>query len=137
MPQIPLLTGGDNCRSALLTCQRAVNDVLDRRVDRRHASGVTRIVDAEGVHLGAILRAADFSNKRVLEVGCGDGRLTWGIAATASSVLAFDPKADDIRTARSACPEDLRERVRFEVASAGEIEVEPQSVDLVFFSWSL
>ncbi len=96
-----------------------------------------RVVDAEGAHLAAILRAADFSDKRVLEVGCGDGRLTWGIAANASSVFAFDPKADAIRSARSACTEDLRLRVRFEVASAAEIEVEPQSVDLVFFSWSL
>ena len=96
-----------------------------------------RVVDAEGVHLAAILRAADFSDKRVIEVGCGDGRLTRGIAATSSFVLAFDPKAEDIASARSACPADLREKVRFEVASAEEIEVEPQSVDLVFFSWSL
>jgi ubiquinone/menaquinone biosynthesis C-methylase UbiE len=96
-----------------------------------------RVVDAEGAHLAAIMRAADFSKKRVLEVGCGDGRLTWGIAATASSVLAFDPKSDDIRSARARCPADLRERVHFEVASADEIEVEPQSIDLVFFSWSL
>lgn len=98
---------------------------------------MTRVVDAEGVHLAAIMRAADFSGKRVLEVGCGNGRLTWGIAATASSVLAFDPKTEDIASARSTCPSDLRERVRFEVARADEIEVEPQSVDLVFFSWSL
>ena len=98
---------------------------------------MTRVVDAEGVHLAAILRAADFSDKRVLEVGCGDGRLTWGIAATSSSVFAFDPKAEDVASARSACPEELRERVRFEVANAEEIDIEPQSVDLVFFSWSL
>ena len=96
-----------------------------------------RVVDAEGVHLAAILHAADFEAQRVLEVGSGDGRLTRGIAATASSVFAFDPKAADIRSARSTCPSDLREKVRFEVASAAEIEVEPQSVDLVFFSWSL
>ena len=96
-----------------------------------------RIVDAEGAHLAAILRTADFSDKRVLEVGCGDGRLTWGIAPISSSVLAFDPKAQDVASARSVCPEQLREKVRFEVARAHEIEVEPQSVDLVFFSWSL
>ncbi len=98
---------------------------------------MTRIVDAEGVHLAAILRAADFSDKRVLEVGGGDGRLTWGIGSIASSVLAFDPDAESVASAREACPEELREKVRFEVASADEIEIEPQSVDLVFFSWSL
>jgi len=73
----------------------------------------------------------------VLEVGAGEGRLTWGIAPLAASLLAFDPDAEYVATARSDCPGELREKVRFEVASAEEIEVEPQSVDLVFFSWSL
>ena len=95
------------------------------------------VVDAEGAHLAAILRVTDFSSKRVLEVGCGEGRLTCGIAPLAASVLAFDPSSEDVALARAGCPSELREKVRFEVASAGEIEVPPQSVDLVFFSWSL
>ena len=98
---------------------------------------MARVVDAEGAHIAAVLRAADFSGRRVLEVGSGDGRLSFGIAPLAASVIAFDPDADYVATARSDCPEELREKVRFEVASAEEIEVEPQSVDLVFFSWSL
>lgn len=98
---------------------------------------MSRVVDAEGVQLAAVLRAADFDGKRVLEVGCGDGRLTWGIAPQATSVLAFDPEEREVRAARGSCPADLRERVAFAVASAEEIEVEPEAVDLVFFSWSL
>jgi ubiquinone/menaquinone biosynthesis C-methylase UbiE len=98
---------------------------------------VARVVDPEGAQLAAVLRAADFRGRRVLEVGCGDGRLTWGIAPLAESVLAFDPVEESVRAARRACPADLRERVRFEVAQAEEIDVPPQSVDLVFFSWSL
>ena len=98
---------------------------------------MTRIVDAEGAHLAAVLRAADFRGRRVLEVGSGEGRLTWGIAPLASSVLAFDPDAEYVETARAECPDELREKVRFEVASADGIEVARQSVDLVFFPWSL
>jgi ubiquinone/menaquinone biosynthesis C-methylase UbiE len=98
---------------------------------------VTRVVDAEGAHLSAVLCATDFRGRRVLEVGSGEGRLTWGIAPLAASVVAFDPDTDFVAQARAECPEELREKVRFEVASADEIEVEPQSVDLVFFSWSL
>lgn len=98
---------------------------------------MTRVVDAEGAHLAAVLRAADFRGRRVLEVGSGEGRLTWGIAQLAASVLAFDPDAKYVETARAECPDDLRNKVRFEVASADEIEVARQSVDLVFFSWSL
>lgn len=98
---------------------------------------MTRVVDAEGAHLAAVLRAADFTGRRVLEVGSGEGRLTWGVAPLAASVIAFDPDAEYVAQARLDCPQELREKVRFEVASAGQIEVEPQSVDLVFFSWSL
>ncbi|TML16804.1 MAG: methyltransferase domain-containing protein [Actinobacteria bacterium] len=46
----------------------------------------------------------DFRNQHVLELGCGDGRLTLGIAAEAASVLAFDPDAEAIRVAVSRQP---------------------------------
>ncbi|HET9437097.1 MAG TPA: class I SAM-dependent methyltransferase [Gaiellaceae bacterium] len=98
---------------------------------------MTRVVDADGAHLAAVLRAADFAGRRILEVGCGEGRLTRGIAPHAASVIAFDPSAEDVETARASLPDEHREKVRFEVASAAEVEIEPQSVDLVFFSWSL
>jgi ubiquinone/menaquinone biosynthesis C-methylase UbiE len=98
---------------------------------------VTRVVDAEGAHLAAILSAADFRGRRVLEVGSGEGRLTWGFAPDAASVLAFDPNEDVVATARAELSDELREKVRFEVATAEAIEVPPHSVDLVLFSWSL
>jgi ubiquinone/menaquinone biosynthesis C-methylase UbiE len=98
---------------------------------------MSRVVDAEGAHLAAVLRAADFRKRRVLEVGSGEGRLTRGIAPLAESVLAFDPISEDVARARADFPRELSEKVRFEVARADEIEIEPQSVDLVFFSWSL
>jgi 2-polyprenyl-3-methyl-5-hydroxy-6-metoxy-1,4-benzoquinol methylase len=101
------------------------------------SSRVGRVVDTEGAHLAAILRAADFRGQRVLEVGSGEGRLTWGFASHAAFVLAFDPVEGDVATARAECTEELREKVRFEVARAEEIDVPPHSVDLVFFSWSL
>ena len=110
---------------------------VDRNRAARQALAVARTVDAEGAQLAAVLRAADFSGRRVLEIGSGEGRLTWGFAALTRLVLAFDPDAESVSGARAACPEELRSKVRFEVASAEEIEVPPQSVDLVFFSWSL
>ena len=101
------------------------------------SSVVARVIDAERAHLAAILRGADFWQRRVLEVGSGDGRLTWGFAPLAGSVLAFDPDENVVSRARAECAEELRDKVRFEVARAEEIDVPPNSVDLVFFSWSL
>ena len=95
------------------------------------------VLDPEGAHLAALRRLGDFTGRRVLELGCGDGRLTLGIAADAAHVFAFDPDADAITRAKDGLPEELTERVTYTVASAKEIELEPHSFDLVVFSWSL
>ena len=96
-----------------------------------------RLIDPEGFELEALEQTVDFNDRRVLEVGCGDGRLTWRYAARTRSVLGVDPSEEAIRDAREHTPADLRRRVRFEVAGAIDIDVPPASVDLVFFSWSL
>ncbi len=98
---------------------------------------MTAVLDPEGAHLAALRRLADFRGRRVLEMGSGDGRLTVGIARDAASVLAFDPDSASVARARRALPIELAERVAYRVASGKEIELEPQSFDLVVFSWSL
>ena len=97
---------------------------------------MTAVLDPEGAHLAALRRLGDFRDRRVLEMGCGDGRLTPGIASDAASVVAFDPDADAVARARSL-PAELAQRVVFRVASAREIELERHSFDIVVFSWSL
>ena len=98
---------------------------------------MARTLDPEGAHLAALRRLADFRGRRVLEMGCGEGRLTRGIAAEAATVLAFDPDAESIAEARASFPSELADRVAFEVASGEEIEIERGAFDLVVFSWSL
>ena len=61
-------------------------------------------LDPEGAHLAALRRLADFSGRRVLELGCGDGRLTTGIARDATEVLAFDRDATAVEGARRSLP---------------------------------
>jgi predicted RNA methylase len=65
-----------------------------------------------------------------LELGCGDGRLTVGIAADAASVFAFDPDVAAVDKARRSLPSELAERV----ASGSDIEIEPASFDRAVFS---
>jgi ubiquinone/menaquinone biosynthesis C-methylase UbiE len=98
---------------------------------------VARVVDPEGEHLAALRRLGGFRGQRVLELGCGDGRLTLGVAAESASVLAIDPDAEAVERARRCLPIELAQRVRYQVASGKEIEVEPGSFDLALFSWSL
>jgi predicted RNA methylase len=80
--------------------------------------------------------AGSFAGKRVLEIGCGDGRLTWLYAEGAARVVAIDPDADDIALAIRNCPLDLRERVEFRVAAILDF-VPSGKFDLALLSWSL
>jgi ubiquinone/menaquinone biosynthesis C-methylase UbiE len=98
---------------------------------------MSRVLDPEGAHLAALHRLGDWRGMTVLELGCGDGRLTVGIAAEAASVLACDPDAESVESARRSLPADLLDRVAYLVASGTEIELEPTSFDLAVFSWSL
>ena len=95
------------------------------------------VLDPEGAHLASLRRLADFSGRRVIEVGCGDGRLTVGIAEQAASVFAFDPDADAVAAAKASLPAELADRVSYAVGEATAIEVPPSEFDLVVFSWSL
>jgi len=95
---------------------------------------VARTLDPEGAHLAALRRLADFRGRRVLEMGCGEGRLSVGLAADAARLLAFDPDAESVAAARRSLPAELVGRVSYRVASAQELEIER---DLVVFSWSL
>ena len=40
---------------------------------------MTIVLDPEGAHLAALRRLVDFEGMSVLEVGCGEGRLTTGL----------------------------------------------------------
>jgi len=57
--------------------------------------------------LAALRRLADFSGARVVEIGCGDGRLTLGVAEQAASVFASDPDEEAVARARGALGELL------------------------------
>ena len=95
------------------------------------------VVDPDGVELATIRDLVDLDGLRILEIGCGDGRLTFGCAEPAASVLAFDVDEELVEAARRATPQALRDRIRFEVADAAEIDLPPVEFDLALFSWSL
>jgi 2-polyprenyl-3-methyl-5-hydroxy-6-metoxy-1,4-benzoquinol methylase len=98
---------------------------------------MSRTLDPEQAHLAALRRLGDFRDLRILELGCGDGRLTIPIANEAAFVLAFDPDKEAVERAQRSLPAELANRVAYMVASGDEVEIEPTSFDLALFSWSL
>lgn len=97
------------------------------------------INDPEGVSVTYLHKMASFDGKRVFDIGCGDGRLTWAYAEVASHVTAIDPIPDDIHMAIEDTPEHLKERIDFIEAGIEDFELPggPQTFDIVLFAWSL
>jgi len=93
--------------------------------------------DPEGVEPTAIAAAADLRGKRVLELGCGDGRLTRFVAIHAACVYAFDPEGEQIAKAKASLSSEARGRVRFAVHDADALDVERRRFDLALCGWSL
>jgi 2-polyprenyl-3-methyl-5-hydroxy-6-metoxy-1,4-benzoquinol methylase len=94
-------------------------------------------LDPEGAEQAALDRVADLTGLRVLEVGAGDGRLTWMLARDAAFVHGIDTDAERIEKARADTPPGLADRVRFSVLSALELEEPPGTYEAAVLAWSL
>ena len=96
--------------------------------------------DPEEAETRAIHELVDFAGADVLEVGCGDGRLTWRYADRTRSVLALDPEAAAIEQARASLahlPEQLRQTVTFQVADITSADLPSEAFDVIVLAWSL
>lgn len=94
-------------------------------------------IDPQGVETRVINDLVDFDGLRVLEVGCGDGRMTWRFAEMASSVLAVDVNEEKIETAKRATEDHLRSKVSFEVCDIIQARLAGDSFDAAVLSYSL
>lgn len=92
-------------------------------------------LDPEEREIRALLELVpNLHRARVVEVGCGDGRLTQRYAARAASVLAFDPDEAAIAAFRSAPPPG---NVEVRTDTVDRVDIPEGSADVVLLSWAL
>ena len=95
--------------------------------------------DPEGNETDALFDLVDLEGAEVLEIGCGDGRLTWRYADRTAHVTAIDPFADGIARARRQLPERLRGTIDFRHVAFEDFaaDSDPDVFDIAILSWSL
>lgn len=88
--------------------------------------------DSERITLDKILKFEDFQGKEVLEIGCGDGRITSQLVSKSKRLVAIDPDAESIAAATiHAGDGDLR------IGSGEHLEFPSACFDVILFTLSL
>lgn len=93
--------------------------------------------DPEGRELANIEQVVRFRDASVVEIGCGNGRLTWKYVGQARTVLAFDSDGASVVEALAARSAELRPKVMFVQAAAEALPARREAFDLAIFAWSL
>ncbi len=93
--------------------------------------------DPEGIEIRELKGLVSFKDKDVLEIGCGNGRLTFQYAGQANKVTAIDPSTRAISEARKKLPKELVSRISFRVGRGENLGFPNEIFDVVFFAWSL
>jgi 2-polyprenyl-3-methyl-5-hydroxy-6-metoxy-1,4-benzoquinol methylase len=111
-------------------------DVFDRR---EAGDPLTVRVDPEGHEIEALSDLVELGGREVLEIGCGDGRLTWRYADATAHVTAIDPFPDAIERARKRLAQEPDERIEFRRVAFEDFASSNGSstFDVTILSWSL
>ena len=80
---------------------------------------------------------ANFSNQRVLEVGCGEGRMTWQYAKATLTTIGIDPDLDALRIAKIDRSSDLENKALFSCAASEYLPFAKETFDIAVLAWSL
>jgi ubiquinone/menaquinone biosynthesis C-methylase UbiE len=93
--------------------------------------------DAEGNERRFLHKYVDVADKRVLEIGCGEGRLTWKYASGSTLTIATDLDHDALRVAKVDRPYDLETKVHLACVDSTYLPFAKEKFDIAILAWSL
>lgn len=92
--------------------------------------------DTSGIEKNYLLDMLAVRGCRILEVGCGDGRLLWQYAGLSAAAIGIDPDAATLQRALPARPAPLAPSTALLAASAIDLPFAAASFDHILFAWS-
>ncbi len=94
------------------------------------------IVDPEGAEVSHFVTTCQPHGKKVLEIGCGQGSLTWRYAGMADLVAGIDPANSELRRAKDNQPASGKQ-ISLVCAKGETLPFRSQFFDIVLFASSL
>jgi cyclopropane fatty-acyl-phospholipid synthase-like methyltransferase len=99
------------------------------------------VIDPQKAEITALQAAMQgFEGRRVLEIGCGDGRLIIQYARHTAYVVGIDPDAEKISRAEASLPIELKKRIEYLALGLEEYVQQfglTPRFDRILLSWSL
>ncbi len=98
---------------------------------------MTSSFDPEGREAAVLASPPGFSGGAVLEIGAGDGRLTWKYAAHVAAVFGLDPDFESLAFLVEDRPAHLGRAVHPVCAESERLPFPSERFDAAVLSWSL
>ena len=90
------------------------------------------IIDKGNLTVKRVASVVQLSDRKVLEIGCGDGRLSSHLHPLSGEFVAIDPDRKAIDTARERYP-----WINFKLGSGESVRQQDQCFDVILFTLSL
>jgi len=95
-------------------------------------------IDPAGREIELLRRLVRWRGRRVVEIGCGDGRLTLRLAAfRPASIHAMDPDRRQVVRGRRTLPRRQAESISYRVGKAESLPYRAAEFDCAVFAWAL
>src|SRR5512136_1263586 len=94
-------------------------------------------IDPEEIETRHLHDFAGLAGARVLEIGCGDARLTWRYAHATRRVIGVDLDLPRLLAACQSTPAELGAKASFLAADAIFLPFPTAAFDVVILAWSL
>ena len=99
---------------------------------------MTILLDPEHSESNALLSLpVTWTGSSVLEIGSGDGRLTWRYADKVARVLAIEPDAEKHKTALADRPSGFEHATFLNLGLDEFVRQNKEKFDIAILSWSL